>query len=81
MDKKYKSFHLSFYESTNKEKRKWYQFRKMDKREYGYIAIVGLLAGGVFQNSIIGSVLGLAGFISGIYWIVLTIKSYLEKSK
>lgn len=58
----------------NKGKRKWYQFVKMDRREYGYTAIVGLLAGGIFQSSIIGSVLGLAGLVSAICWIVLTIK-------
>lgn len=74
MDKKHKSFRPSFFEPTNKEKKKWYQFTKMDRREYGYTAIVGLLAGGVFQNSIVGSVLGLVGLVSAICWIVLTIK-------
>ncbi len=80
MDKKHKSFHPSFFEPT-KEKRKWHQFIKMDRRECGYTAIVGLLAGGVFQNSIIGNVLGLAGLVSAICWIILTIKPYLKKSK
>ncbi len=79
MDEKHKSFRPSFFEPTNK--RKWYEFTKMDRREYGYTAIVGLLAGGIFQNSIIGSVLGLAGFVSAIRWTVLTIKPYLKKSK
>jgi len=79
MDKKYKSFRLSFFDPTNKQKRNWHQFTKMDRREYGYTAIVGLLAGGVFQNSIIGSVSGLAGFVSAICWIVLTIKPHLKK--
>lgn len=72
MDNKNKSFHLDYFNPI--EKRKWYQFRKMDRREFGYTAILGLLAGAVLGNNIIGGALGFAGLVSAICWIILTIK-------
>ena len=77
---KNKSFRLASFEPTNKEKHKWYQFTKMDRREFGYTAILGLLAGGVFGGSenifvyVIGSITSLLGFISLIFWVYLKIK-------
>ncbi len=85
---KNKSFHLTFFESTNKEGHKWYQFTKMDRRELGYTAVLGLLAGGIFNRSgnilvyIIGDIVSILGFISLIFWIYFKIKgkeNFLKK--
>lgn len=76
--------HTFFFQPT--ENKKWYEFRKMDKRELGYTAIIGLLAGLVFSSfggniilSIFGGVLSLAGIICGIIWIILAIKDRIKK--
>jgi hypothetical protein len=73
-----------FFQPT--ENKKWYEFRKMDKREVGYTAIVGLLAGFVFSSfggstvlSIIGGALSLAGLVCGIIWVTLAIKGRTKK--
>jgi hypothetical protein len=50
----------------------------MDRREYGYTAVLGLLAGGIFRG-VIGDILVLAGFVCGIVWIIQTIKLKLGK--
>jgi len=68
----HKSFRHTTFAPTDPTK-KWLQFRKMDRREYGYTAVVGLLAGGIFRG-VIGDTLAFAGLISGIIWIVQTIK-------
>lgn len=52
------------------EKKKWWQYRKAENREYGYTALVGILAGGIFHDTAIGSVLSVVGLISGIIWII-----------
>lgn len=77
---KNKSFHFTLSEFANKEKYKWYQFTKMNRRELGNTAVLGLLAGGVFSGSenilvyVIGSIVSILGFISLILWIYLKIK-------
>lgn len=80
MDKKHKSFRISSFESTNKEKRKWYQFTKMDRRELGYTAVVGILAGGIFSQSgyligeVLGDLLAIIGLASTVMWIYKVIR-------
>jgi len=75
MDQKRKPF---FFQST--EQKKWWQFRKMDRREYGYTAVVGWL-GGYIIGGVVGEVLALAGFVCGVVWIVLTIQEKLRNRK
>lgn len=67
------------------ENKNWWQLKKMDRREYGNTAIVGLLAGYAFNLSgspalvgIIGDTLALVGLLSGIVWIFLTIKEKIS---
>ena len=65
----------------NKEKnKKWWNVRKMSKREYGQTALVGLL-GGYLIGGVIGDVVTLAGLVSAIVWIIQTIKQKLSKKK
>ena len=56
-----------------KEKKKWWQHRKMERKEYGYTTLLCLLAG-VIIRGVIGDVLMTAGWVSGIIWIVKTIR-------
>jgi hypothetical protein len=72
LQKKSKSPQLTSFQQSDSTK-KWYQPRKMDRREYGYTAIIGLLAGGVMRG-VVGDVLALAGMICGIIWIYLMIR-------
>ncbi len=52
----------------------------MDRREYGYTAVVGWL-GGYIIGGVVGEVLALAGFVCGVVWIVLTIQEKLRNRK
>ena len=63
-----------------REKKKWWQYRKMDREEYGYTALLGLLAGGIIRG-MIGDILSMAGWICGTIWIVKTIQLKIKKRK
>lgn len=78
---KHKSLRLTSYQTEGLDK-KWWQFRKMGRKEYGNTAIVGLLAGLVLSQyggsvvlDVVGSVLALAGLASGFIWVVLGFKN------
>lgn len=60
--------------------KKWWELRKMDKREYGYTAVVGLLTG-IGIGGVIGDVLSLAGLVCGIIWLIQAIKQRLTAKK
>ena len=60
------------------DNKRWWQFRKMDRREYGYTAVLGLLAGFIFHN-VIGDTLAFLGGVCGIIWIVKTVKKRKRK--
>lgn len=47
---------------------------RWDKREFGYTAIVGLLAGPILIKGAIGDVVALFGLICGIVWIYKTVQ-------
>ena len=63
-----------------KEKKKWWQYRKMERKEYGYTALLGLLAGGIIRG-VIGDTLATAGMVCGIIWIVKTIQFKIKEKK
>jgi lipid-A-disaccharide synthase-like uncharacterized protein len=79
MNNQNKSFQLTFDQSTTNKK--WWQIRKMSKKEYGRTFWVGILAGYVLSTyyGVIGDALFVAGLISGVVWIILTIKSKHSK--
>lgn len=61
------------------DNKKWWQLRRMGKKEYGYTAIIGLLGGWLLNSGlwtsglwskILGDTLFLIGLIYGIIWIV-----------
>jgi len=54
------------------------KIKRWDRREFGYTAIVGLLAGPILIKGAIGDTVALFGLICGIVWLYKTIK---EKRK
>lgn len=62
------------------DNKKWWQLRRMNKKEYGYTAVLGLLVGVITINQgpliikVIGGILNLVGLICGIIWIIKTIR-------
>lgn len=62
------------------EKKKWWQYRKMGREEYGYTALLGLLANVIIKGAI-GDILATAGMICGIIWIVKTIQLKIKAKK
>jgi hypothetical protein len=52
----------------------------MDRREYGYTAVVGLLADGVI-GGVVGDTLAFAGMVCAVVWIFLTIKEKRNAKK
>ena len=66
-ENKHKSFRLSFFQPT--ENKKWWQFRKIDTREYGYSALLLILLG-IILNGASGNFLSFLGVMCGIVWII-----------
>ena len=72
---------------TNKQNKKWWQFRQMGAKDYGRTAIICLLlvglkgsfSAGLFLDILI-DILAIFGTISGILWIKEQIKSRGKKS-
>jgi len=65
----------------NTNSRKWWQFRKMSKKEYGRNFWIGILGGYILSTygeilliQIIGDVLAVFSIVCGIIWIILVIK-------
>lgn len=74
MENKHKSFRLSFFQPTDTSK-KWWQFRSIDTREYGYTAILLILSGIVFKSAFF-DFLSFIGLICGVIWII---RKFLKK--
>lgn len=76
MDHKHRSFRVEVPFPIDGKNKKWWQFRKMDREEYGKTAInytlVGLIFGTLISNTIFG-VFTLIGLLCGSIWLVWTI--------
>jgi hypothetical protein len=60
------------------EETKWWEFRRMGKKEYGYNAILCLLLGFILKG-VVGDTIALVGLISGIIWVIKVIKDKIRK--
>jgi len=68
-----------------KEKKKWWQYRKIDRKEAGKTALLGLL-GFAFCYLFLGEgwiadIFGLIFWIAGITWVVKTIQLKVKIKK
>ncbi len=66
-ENKHKSFRLTFFKPT--ENKKWWQFRQVDTREYGYTALVLILLGVILKGAL-GDFLCFLGVMCGVVWII-----------
>ncbi len=81
MSKEYRSFRSDVPFEIDKKGKKWWQFRKMDRKEYGKTAFNYTVIGIVFSTLISSTIFGaftLIGLLSAVIWLILTI---LEKFK
>jgi hypothetical protein len=82
MNNQYKSFRITP-TIPNPDGKKWWQFRKMSRDQYGRAFWICILLVYVLPmiglGGIIPSAFVLGGLVSGIIWIILTIKSKHSK--
>jgi len=71
-----------------KEKKKWWQYRKIEREEAGRIALLGFLGfiicyafSGGKEGGIIGDIFGLIFWVCGIIWVVKSIQFKIEEKK
>ena len=71
--------------SQTKEKKKWWQYRKISRKEAGRAALLGLLGFMVCHlflgEGLIADIFGLIFWIGGIIWIVKSIQLKVKTNK
>ena len=66
-------------------KKKWWQYRKIGRKEAGKTALFGLLGFVIcylfLGESLIGDMFGLVFWVGGIIWLIKTIQLKVKKAK